>query len=366
MDQTRITGGVTGLTAAVIKPGNYSILEDLHIDLSGNRGVDDGTASIAYGKGSTDTHFHHATIRRVRITNYSDGIYITAPDAAEMGLTVDDCDIETNIDGIIVTGGSAATFFVRVRGGSVTLFELNPEESGRSLVAAPWSELFGVDIRDLGTEASATTLLYDATTGRLIGCSLYSTSAGAVHIDASGGIVTVSDTFYDASKTSGTVTRMADPHVLGPTTAGRTLGINASGHVSRVTLVDTTTVNTDMLTAAGIRTAVGLGSANLDTQLADLPTVAEFNARTLVAAEYGTAASLTTIAGYLDTEIAAIKAKTDQFVFTVANKVDAVADATLTQDQIDDIAEGVAAGISAGMTPAQEAKLDKVVDLIQT
>lgn len=40
------------------------------------------------------------------------------------------------------------------------------------------------------------------------------------------------------------------------------------------------------LDAAGVRTAVGLGSANLDTQLADLPTVAEFEARTIAAASY--------------------------------------------------------------------------------
>jgi hypothetical protein len=40
------------------------------------------------------------------------------------------------------------------------------------------------------------------------------------------------------------------------------------------------------LDAAGVRAAVGLASANLDTQLADLPTVAEFEARTLVAADY--------------------------------------------------------------------------------
>lgn len=40
------------------------------------------------------------------------------------------------------------------------------------------------------------------------------------------------------------------------------------------------------LDAAGVRAAVGLASANLDTQLADLPTVSEFNARTLVAADY--------------------------------------------------------------------------------
>jgi hypothetical protein len=49
-----------------------------------------------------------------------------------------------------------------------------------------------------------------------------------------------------------------------------TLGINASGHVSRVTLVDTTTTNTDMISQANVRTAVGLASANLDSQFTSL------------------------------------------------------------------------------------------------
>lgn len=40
------------------------------------------------------------------------------------------------------------------------------------------------------------------------------------------------------------------------------------------------------LDAADIRTAVGLSSANLDTQLGDIPTVSEFEARTLLAAAY--------------------------------------------------------------------------------
>lgn len=65
------------------------------------------------------------------------------------------------------------------------------------------------------------------------------------------------------------------------------------------------------LDAAGTRTAVGLAAADLDAQLADLPTVAEVTARTLAAADYATATNLATVAGYLDTEIAAIKAKTD-------------------------------------------------------
>jgi hypothetical protein len=82
------------------------------------------------------------------------------------------------------------------------------------------------------------------------------------------------------------------------------LGINASGNISRVTLVDTTTTNTDMITASGIRSSIGLASANLDSQLS-------------------------TIAGYIDTEIGSIKAKTDQMVFTTAGRLDTTAVAVL-------------------------------------
>ncbi len=49
------------------------------------------------------------------------------------------------------------------------------------------------------------------------------------------------------------------------------------------------------LDAAAVRTAVGLASANLDTQISTL----------------ATASNLATVAGYIDTEILAIKAKTD-------------------------------------------------------
>ena len=99
------------------------------------------------------------------------------------------------------------------------------------------------------------------------------------------------------------------------------------------------------LDAAGVRSAVGLASANLDTQIADLPTVAEFEARTLVAAAYfdpsadavanvtlvGTTTTNTDMRGTdsantvapANSDITAIKAKTDQFVFTVSNQVDA-------------------------------------------
>lgn len=74
------------------------------------------------------------------------------------------------------------------------------------------------------------------------------------------------------------------------------LGINASGHVSRVTITDTTTTNTDMITAAGIRAAVGLAAANLDTQLG-------------------------TIDDFLDTEVAGILAAVDTEIATIVTAV---------------------------------------------
>ena len=55
------------------------------------------------------------------------------------------------------------------------------------------------------------------------------------------------------------------------------------------------------LSASDTRTALGLASANLDTQLGDIPTVAEFEARTLAAAGYASSTHWTsTRAGYLD------------------------------------------------------------------
>ena len=55
------------------------------------------------------------------------------------------------------------------------------------------------------------------------------------------------------------------------------------------------------LSASETRLALGLASANLDTQLADIPTVAEFEARTLIASGYASSTHWTaTRAGYLD------------------------------------------------------------------
>jgi hypothetical protein len=55
----------------------------------------------------------------------------------------------------------------------------------------------------------------------------------------------------------------------------------------------------------------------------DPPTNTEMEARTIAAATYATATALDTVDNFLDTEIAAIKAKTDSLTFTTANQVDA-------------------------------------------
>jgi hypothetical protein len=62
-----------------------------------------------------------------------------------------------------------------------------------------------------------------------------------------------------------------------------------------------TTNYTAPLSAADTRTALGLASANLDTQLSDIPTVTEFEARTLIASGYASSTHWTaTRASYLD------------------------------------------------------------------
>lgn len=63
------------------------------------------------------------------------------------------------------------------------------------------------------------------------------------------------------------------------------------------------------LDAAGVRAAVGLATANLDTQLTAIDDAVDTEVAAVLAA--------------VDTEVGAIKAKTDQLTFTVANVLDA-------------------------------------------
>jgi hypothetical protein len=144
------------------------------------------------------------------------------------------------------------------------------------------------------------------------------------------------DLLLDGASSAGDPWTTSLPGAYGAGTAGKIIGDNINATISSRLASAGYTAPLD---AAGTRTAVGLASANLDTQLAHVPTVAEFEARTIVSANYATAAALTTV----DNEIAVIdglvddiKAKTDSLTFTVAGNVDAniqrINDVALTGD----------------------------------
>jgi hypothetical protein len=83
------------------------------------------------------------------------------------------------------------------------------------------------------------------------------------------------------------------------------------------------------LDAAGVRTAVGLASANLDTQLSTIDTVVD-----AILVDTGT--TLDGALSAVDTVVDAIKAKTDSLTFTVVGQVDSniqsINDTTITGD----------------------------------
>ena len=104
------------------------------------------------------------------------------------------------------------------------------------------------------------------------------------------------------------------------------LGINASGHVSRVTLVDTTTSNTDQrgtdnaLLASSAPANWGSLSINSSGHIARVVLVdtTTTNSDMVDISSLATASNLAIVDGVVD----AIKLKTDQLTFTVSNQVD--------------------------------------------
>lgn len=106
----------------------------------------------------------------------------------------------------------------------------------------------------------------------------------------------------NAASSAGDPWATAIPGAYGAGTAGKIVGDNLNATVSSRSSLD----------AAGIRTALGMGSANLDTQLSGLDTKLNTIDDFLDTEIAGMVTSLATIAGYLDTEIAAILADTNE------------------------------------------------------
>lgn len=125
-----------------------------------------------------------------------------------------------------------------------------------------------------------------------------SSRLASASISLSGGAVTVGTNNDKTGYALADVT--SDAVIADAVWNGATASYGAAGSYGALieTNLDTAVSTRSTLDAAGVRTAVGLAAANLDTQL-------------------------TAIDDYLDTEVAAIKAKTDQLTFTTANQVDA-------------------------------------------
>lgn len=112
------------------------------------------------------------------------------------------------------------------------------------------------------------------------------------------------------------------------------MGVNGSGHLSRVTLVDTTTANTDMRGTDGANTTVPDASGTAATLIAasEAAIIAEIDANEakidliptnpMLDTEDGSSFGMIPDMATATTQ-AVIQGVTDQFVFTVPNQVDA-------------------------------------------
>jgi hypothetical protein len=286
---------------------------------------------------------------------------------------------ETNAD-ILMVSAKSSTANIAVIGAPAAIFTrpttgwLAPTTAGRTLDVSAGGEA-GLDWANVGSPT---------TTVALTGTTIAVTQK--VDVDTiktnpvvNAGTVTFPTTATLASTTNitaGTVTTTTNLTNLPAITAGwlTATGIAADAITAAKLAADVTTeLQSGLATAASIaalnnlsqadiRTAVGLASANLDTQLSTIDTVvdsilvdtAEIGVAGAGLTVLATAANLATVAGYIDTEIgtiitaiddlptnaelatalgtaddavlaqvALVKAKTDSLTFTVAGQVDA-------------------------------------------
>ena len=141
-------------------------------------------------------------------------------------------------------------------------------------------------------------------------------SVGALANDA----ITAASIAADAGTEIGTAVWASTTRVL---TAGTNIALAKGTGVTGFNDLD----------AAGVRGAVGLAAANLDTQIGTL----------------ATGANLATVAGYLDTEIAAILADTNELQTDWANggRLDNILDARASQTSVDAVAGYIDTEVSA-------------------
>lgn len=249
-------------------------------------------------------------LHHLAIDTSADGTFYSAGSHFEAVITTG------TVDSVSVVGSCIASFSIRKDSA------LKPTTAGRTLDVSAGGEA-GLDWANIGSPTtavnlSATNIDVDQVVASVSGA--VGSVTGNVGGNVNGSVATVnalaanSITAAAAASDFGTEIGTA---VWATTTRLLTAGTNI------VLAKGTGVTGFNDLDAAGVRGAVGLASANLDTQIATL----------------ATASNLATVAGYLDTEIAAILADTNELQTDWANggRLDLILDARASQASVDTI-----------------------------
>lgn len=277
------------------------------VEVSGDSTAADNLESILDGNGITNDI--DLTMRSLTITN-----------DAGVGLAV-----TGTTDGMTATGTAGSGIKASSSGSNGAGLELAGNGSGPGLDIDAGATGAGVDIDatsgsavDLTTAAGSALKLSGTTHGAEIaasagpGVEIDGTTFG-MQVDASAG-----PGFHIGGTTFGIeATASAGPAFSCVASAGNNSGIVATksgsgydidadinGTISTVTTLTGHTAQTG--DSYAIVNSGSYGNSALKTLIDGVPTTAEFEARTLVAANYGTAANQTAIIGYIDTEIGTI------------------------------------------------------------
>lgn len=246
---------------------------------------DNGTTQSTAGITLTADFDGVAGLHHVAVDTSADGTFYSAGSHFEIVITTG------TVDSVSVVGSCVASFSLRKDSA------LKPTVAARTLDVSSGGEA-GLDWANIGSPTTAVNL-------------------SATNIDVDQVVASVSGAV-------GSVTGDVGGNVTG--SVGTVNALAANVITAAATAADFTTeiqAGLSTLDAAGVRAAVGLASANLDTQIATL----------------ATAANLATVSGYLDAEIAAILADTNELQTDWANggRLDLILDARASQASVDTI-----------------------------
>ena len=278
-----------------------------------------------------------ATASSITALNDFDPVNDVVANVSLVGTTTTNTDMRGTDGANTIAPDNASVTAIKTKTDSLTFTIANQVDSnalsggGSGLDAAGVRAAVGLASANLDTQLGDVPTVAELEARTIVASAYFDPATDTVSNVTTVATVTNAVTTDAASRTA------SQANVSGLATASSISSLNnfdpASDTVARVTLVDTTTTNTDMrgtdganttspntvipdnvsiaaikgktdqfvfsvanqvdanaltggISESSIRSAVGLSSANLDTQLGNIPTVSEFEARTIIAASY--------------------------------------------------------------------------------